>query len=344
MTSTPAYDPNEFTMGIDADLWSQLISDAATPLLNRAVQGTYAPGSSFKLAMAIAGLEEGLITPDTTVYCPGRIYLYGTLFRCHREGGHGVVDLKRALAVSCNVYFYQLGVRLEISRIARWAKKLGLGTLTGVDLPHEVSGLVPDPEWKQRVLRVPWYAGETVSVAIGQGQVSVTPLQMARLAAVLANGGRLVRPRLVRALADQPVPPCGPDSKGPCAAEPEDLGLKPSTLAAVREGMRLVVAEGTGWRARLPSVIVCGKTGSAQVVAKARVGAETKPRIAAHGWFVGFAPLENPKVAFAFLVEHGGGGGEAAAPVAHEVLAQYFGVQTPGTVAVAEGRKDPAAP
>jgi len=340
MTSTPAYDPNEFTMGIDADLWSQLISDPATPLLNRTVQGTYAPGSTFKIVMAIAGLEEGVITPETTVYCPGRVYHYGTLFRCGREGGHGVVDLKTAIAQSCNVYFYQLGVRLEINRIAQWARKLGLGALTGVDLPHEVTGLIPDPAWKQRVLHVPWYAGETVSVAIGQGQVSATPLQMARLAAVVANGGRLVRPRLLRALSGVFLPPCTDDSSAPCATMPVELGLKPSTIAAVREGMRLVVAEGTGQRARLGSVVVCGKTGSAQVVAKTRVGPETKPRIAAHGWFIGFAPLENPKVAFAFLVEHGGSGGGAAAPVAHEVLAHYFGVQVPSelsTVTTAEG-------
>lgn len=339
MTSTPAYDPNEFTMGVDADQWSRLISDPRTPLINRTVQGIYAPGSTFKLVMAVAGLEEGVITPETTAYCPGYAYHYGTLFRCHREGGHGVVDLKKALAQSCNVFFYQLGVRLEIARIARWARKLGLGAETGVDLPHEVSGLVPDGEWKQRVHRVPWYAGETVSVAIGQGQVSVTPLQMARLAAVIANGGRLVRPRLVREVDGAPIPRCGAAKKGPCAEDPVDLALHPTTVAAVREGMRLVVAEGTGRRAQLPSVVVCGKTGSAQVVAKAR-GGETKPRIEAHGWFVGFAPLENPKVAFAFIVEHGGSGGGAAAPVAHDVLAQYFGETTPPAVVLADAEKE----
>jgi penicillin-binding protein 2 len=335
MTSMPAYDPNEFTMGVDADLWAQLVSDPATPLLNRSVQGTFAPGSTFKLVMAIAGLEEGVITPASTVYCPGRVYHYGTLFRCHREGGHGVVDLKRAIAVSCNIFFYELGVRLEIGRIARWARKLGLGAVTGVDLPHEVSGLVPDSEWKQRVVGAPWYAGETVSVAIGQGQVSVTPLQMARLAATIASGGRLPRPRLVRGYNDRPLPVCESDSSTGCGSVPVDLGIKPSTVAAVREGMRLVVAEGTGWRARLPQVAVCGKTGSAQVVAKARVGGETKPRIAAHGWFVGFAPCEEPKVAFSFIVEHGGSGGEAAAPVAHEVLSRYFGIETVQAVAPA---------
>ena len=167
-----------------------------------------------------------VITPETTFYCPGHLSVYNTVFRCNRPAGHGLVNVQQALAQSCNVFFYQLGIRLEITRIAAWAKKLGLGAPTGVDLPHELSGLVPSPEWKLRTQRVQWYGGETVSVAIGQGQVSVTPLQLARLAAVIANGGHLVRPHLVRSVGGVPIP---------VEAAP-DLGLKPETLAVRYKG------------------------------------------------------------------------------------------------------------
>jgi penicillin-binding protein 2 len=328
MTSTPAYDPNEFTTGIDADLWAQLAGDPETPLMNRVIQGQYAPGSTFKIIMATAALEEGVITPSTTFYCPGHLNVYNTTFRCSNPGGHGVVDVRRALAVSCNVFFYQLGIRLEISRIAKWAKRFGLGVPTGVDLPHEASGLMPDPEWKLRTQKTPWYAGETVSVAIGQGQVSATPLQMARVAAVIANGGNLVRPHLVRGGgADEP---------------PRPIGIHKETLDVVKEGMRAVVEGGTGWRARLSHVTVCGKTGSAQVVAHARLERERgDPAFLPHGWFVAFAPAENPEVAIAVLVEHGGSGGGAAAPVARSILARFFAERE--APATASSAKAPAA-
>jgi penicillin-binding protein 2 len=228
------------------------------------------------------------------------------------------MDLRRAIANSCNVYFFQVGIRLEITRLAKWATLLGLGTPTGIDLPYEAGGLMPSPEWKMRVFKTPWYAGETVSVAIGQGQVSATPLQMARVTAAIANGGRLVRPHLAKG-AEAPVP----------------LGIRPQTVAAVKEGMRAVVAEGTGRRARLSAVEVCGKTGSAQVVARSRL--ERTPNVhelQPHGWFLAFAPADHPRIALAVLVEHGRSGGESAAPVARQILAQYFGLeQSPGAAA-----------
>jgi penicillin-binding protein 2 len=283
--------------------------------MNRVIQGIYAPGSTFKIAAAVAGLEEGLVTPATTVYCPGYYAIYGTVFRCNVPGGHGIVNLQRAIAKSCNVYFYQLGVRLEITRLSAWAKRLGLGAPSGVDLPHEASGLMPSPEWKLRVQKVPWYPGETVSVSIGQGQVSATPLQLARMVAAIANGGRLVRPHLVRSIGGVNV------STDP----PQDIGLKPETVRAVREGMREVVAAGTGWRARIAGVEVAGKTGSAQVVARARLARDPKSqKLRPHGWFVCFAPVDAPQIAMAVLVEHAGSGGEAAA-LAREILARYFG-------------------
>ncbi len=251
MTSTPGYDPNVFSTGLDPALWGKLSTDPETPLMNRVIQGQYAPGSLFKVVMALAALEEGIITPQTTFYCPGYLSIYGTVFRCHRAAGHGVVNVTKALQQSCNVFFYELGVRLEIERIARYAKMMGLGSVTGVDLPHEAAGLVPSPEWKERVLKSKWYAGETVSVAIGQGQVTVTPLQMARIAAFVATG-RLPQPHLVKAIGGVLV----------ATPEPQTLPIKPETLAIVREGMREVVNEmGTGWRAQLPGITVCGQDG-----------------------------------------------------------------------------------
>jgi len=311
MTSTPAYDPNRFTTGIEPHEWASLASDPETPLMNRVIQGSYAPGSTFKVIAATAALEEGVITPQTSFYCPGQLSVYNTVFRCSVPGGHGVVDLRRAIGISCNVYFYQVGIRLEITRLSKWGKLMGLGVATGVDLPFEASGLMPSPEWKLRVLKTPWYAGETVSVAIGQGQVSATPIQMARVAAFIANGGRLVRPHFVR------------QAKAPPVASV----VRPETIAAVKEGMRMVVAAGTGLRARLQSVEVCGKTGSAQVVARARLEKTPNARdIMPHGWFIAFAPAERPRIALAVLVEHGGSGGAAAAPVARRILSHFFGL------------------
>jgi penicillin-binding protein 2 len=315
MASTPAYDPNAFTTGIEPALWSALANDPETPLINRVIQGTYSPGSTFKLVTATAALEEGLITPATTFFCPGQATFYGNVFHCSRVGGHGSLDLRGAIANSCNVYFFNVGVRLEIQRIAKWARTMGLGAPTGIDLPHEGSGLVPSPEWKLRLFKTPWYAGETVSVAIGQGQVSATPLQMARVAAIIANGGMLVRPHLVRGARD---------------SEPVPLGIKPATIEAVKAGMRAVVSEGSGYRARLETVEVAGKTGSAQVVTKARLEkSPNDPEIQPHGWFVCFAPADHPSIAMAVLVEHGGSGGGAAAPVARQILAEWFGLSRP---------------
>lgn len=324
MTSTPSYDPNAFTTGIEVSQWNRLTKDPDNPLMNRVIQGQYAPGSVFKIVTATAALEEGIISPQTSFFCPGYLTLYNKMFRCHKGAGHGWVDLRRAIAQSCNAYFYQVGVKLEIERIHRFATFMGLGSPTGIDLPHEASGLIPSPAWKLRVVKAPWYPGETVSVSIGQGQVNVTPLQLARLAALVANGGKLVTPHLVRV------------ERGDLKRwnDPVDLHLKPSTLAAVRDGMRGVVdTKGTGWSAMIPGLDICGKTGSAQVVGHNRLArfgevASMQP----HGWFVAFAPADHPKIALAILVEHGGSGGKSAAPVAREILAHFFGIENPGAL------------
>jgi penicillin-binding protein 2 len=317
ITSTPGFDPNLFSTVVDPALWSRLSTDPDTPLMNRVIQGQYAPGSLFKVVMATAALEEGVIGPQTTVYCPGYRSIYGNLFRCHKVAGHGIVNVEKALQQSCNVFFYEVGARLEIDRIARWAKRLGLGAPTGIDLPHEAPGLIPSPEWKERTQKVKWYAGETISVAIGQGQVTVTPIQMARVAAFVATG-RLPRPHLVKAIGGVPVPT-------PTSSE---VTVKPETLSLVRAGMRAVVSEqGTGWRARINGISIGGKTGSAQVVAHAVLARRPDSEaILPHGWFIAFAPAEKPRIALAVLVEHGGSGSAAAAPVAHEILSRFFGV------------------
>jgi len=240
MTSTPAYDPNEFTTGIDTKRWATLRTDPATPLMNRVIQGQYAPGSIFKIVVAAAALEEGLVTPRTRLRCSGVLWLYDTAFHCNVAGGHGRVALREALAHSCNVYFYRLGVQLGIQRIARYARRMGLGDVTRVDLPHEVSGLVPSPEWKLRTRSAPWYEGETVSVSIGQGQLSVTPLQAARLIAVVASGGQLPRPYLVAGIGGTRL------EREP----PRDLGFRAETLEAIKDGLCAAVAVGTGSAAR----------------------------------------------------------------------------------------------
>ena len=315
LVSSPGFDPNSFSSGIERSLWESLTRDPETPLFNRAVQGQYAPGSLFKVVVAAAGLEEGLITPDTTVFCPGYASIYGHVFKCNRPAGHGVVSLGRALGESCNVFFYLLGARLEIQRLASYARKFGLGGVSGVDLPNEAPGLIPDPAWKERLFKAPWYPGETISVSIGQGQVLATPLQMARMMAVIANGGRLVQPHVVRLVAGKPV------SYG----QPRSLGFRPSTLAAIRNGLFMAVnSGGSAQRAHIADLVVAGKTGSAQVVSSSRLKKDIDT-IQPRAWFAGFAPLDDPRIALAVLVDHGGSGGAAAAPVALAIFEKFFG-------------------
>lgn len=314
LVSSPGFDPNSFTSGIERSLWESLTRDPKSPLLNRAVQGQYAPGSLFKVVVAAAGLEEGLITPESTAYCPGYASIYGHVFKCNRPAGHGIVSLGRALGESCNVFFYQLGARLEIDRIAAYARKFGLGSVTAVDLPNEAPGLIPDPAWKERLFKAPWYQGETISVSIGQGQVLATPLQLARMMAAVANGGRLVQPHIVRLVSGKPV----------VYEPPRSMGFKPSTIAAIRRGLFMAVnVGGSGQNARISDIAVAGKTGSAQVVSSAKLTRDVES-IQPHAWFAGFAPLENPRIVLAVLVDHGGSGGAAAAPVARAIFEKFF--------------------
>ena len=314
LVSSPGFDPNAFISGVDRSVWEGLARDPQTPLLNRVVQGQYSPGSLFKVVVAAAGLEEGLITPESTVFCPGYASIYGHVFKCNRPDGHGLVSLSRAIGESCNVFFYQLGARLDIQRLATYARRFGLGSVTAVDLPNEAPGLVPDPTWKERILKAPWYQGETISVSIGQGQVLATPLQMARMMAVIANGGVLVQPHIVRLVSGRPV----------AITPPRSIGLRPSTIAAIRKGLFMAVnSRGSGQRAQIEDLVVAGKTGSAQVVSSAKL-AKGVESIQPHAWFAGFAPLDKPRIVLAVLIDHGGSGGAAAAPVARAIFEKFF--------------------
>ncbi|HEX6975792.1 MAG TPA: penicillin-binding protein 2, partial [Vicinamibacterales bacterium] len=289
-TSRPAYDPNAFAGGIDRATWNSLVTDDLKPLQNRALQGTYSPGSTFKMAVGLAGLEEGVITPDFHVYCGGGQTFYGRFFKCWKKGGHGSVNLAHAIEQSCDVFFYTVGNMLGVDRINKWATLFGLGVKSGIDLPNEVSGLVPSTAWKaQHTKEKKWYAGETISVSIGQGQVSVTPVSLAVYTATLANGGTRVTPHLVKAIDDndgkgmKPVPPPPPQSQ---------VEVTPEKLQAIRDGMWLVVngGSGTATRAKIPGKDVCGKTGTAQVISnQGRSAARTTRNLRDHGWFTFFA-------------------------------------------------------
>jgi penicillin-binding protein 2 len=330
--SRPAYDPNAFASGIDRATWASLNTDEYRPLNDRAIQGRYSPGSTFKMAVATAALEEGVITPDFKVTCTGAATFFGRPFKCWKKGGHGTVDLRHAIEQSCNVYFYTVGNMAGIDRIHKWATLLGLGEKSGIDLPNEVQGLVPSPEWKQQRFREKWYAGETISVSIGQGGVSVTPVSMAVYAATLANGGTRVTPHLLKAVDDgggwKPVPAPEPQSK---------VQLHPERLQAIRDGLWMVVnAAGTGRRASIKDHDVAGKTGTAQVISnEGRASARTTKDLRDNGWFVFFAPRDNPQVAGVIFLEHGMHGPNAAG-VAHHVIDTFF--------AKREGRALPPPP
>jgi penicillin-binding protein 2 len=325
LVSLPAYDPNAFAGGIDSETWRQLTSNEWRPLQDRALSGQYPPGSTYKLIVAMAGLEEGELDPEQPVFCPGWYRLGRRTYRCWKRGGHGEVALREAIKLSCDVYFYELGVRLGIDRIGRYARAFGLGRPTGIDLPAEQDGLVPDRDWKQRVRGQPWIKGETVSAAIGQGFNLVTPIQMAVAVAAIANGGRVLEPRVVQRLerwTGEVVEERPPRQR-------ERLPVSEEHLELIRQAMTAVVMEphGTGGRARVPGLEVAGKTGTSQVVRLELVeGLEDEEipiRHRDHGWFLAFAPVESPEIALAVLVEHGGSGGSVAAPVAQKVLARF---------------------
>lgn len=331
LVSRPAFDPNAFAGGVDSDTWGRLNRDRLRPLSHRALQGMYSPGSTFKVVMAVAALQEGVVGPDFRVSCPGGRLVHGRFFRCHST--HGSVDMREALEKSCNTYFYALGEKLEIDQIHKWATALGLGEFSGVDLPHEVRGLMPSSTWKRERFGEQWYPGETISVAIGQGAVSVTPLSLAVMMATVANGGTRVTPHLLMAVNEggefMPVPRPVAQSRA---------AIDPSTLDVVKEGLWFVVNRaGTGGRGRIVGRDVIGKTGTAQVISlQGRAAAADSGRdLRDHGWFVFAAPADDPEIAGVVFGEHNEHG-YLSAPIARHVIETYF--------AKREGRRRSRAP
>ena len=312
--SSPSYDPNRFITRFSPEEWLSIINDPARPLENRVIRGQYSPGSIFKVVTALTSLETGLITDRTAFFCSGSINLYGKDFACWFKPGHGLLSLPEALKNSCNIYFYQLGRRLNVDTIARYARTLGLGQITGVDMPGEKEGLIPSSDWKKKTQGEAWYPGETISVAIGQGPLLVTPLQVAALTACLANRGIRVKPRVTRL-------------EGKMGPVKDKTGINPKTFEKIIEGMwRSVNDGGTGHGAYQPGFDICGKTGSTQVISREKAERMIKrgeEPAKTHSWFTGFAPRYQPQVVVTVLVEFGGMGGRTAAPIAGEMFKLY---------------------
>ncbi len=309
--SSPSFDPNKFAKGITYDEWESLSKDKNLPMLNRAIQSQYPPGSTFKIIMAIAGLEEGVITDSTKVDCRGGISYGRWRFGCWRKTGHGTIPLHRALVESCDVYFYDVGKRLGIDKIYAYATKFGLGKETGIPLGAEKKGLIPSTKWKMETRKAQWYLGETFVNSIGQGYVSTTPVQMAVMMSAVSNGGKVYKPTILK------------------GARPElvmNTGVRPDTIEKVKDGLKGVVNEpgGTGWVAKSNVTTIGGKTGTAQVVGIRKESKFLSEKFRDHAWFVAFAPVDKPEVAMSVLVEHGGHGGTAAAPIAKKAIEAYM--------------------
>jgi len=309
MVSRPAFDPNLFTRRISKSDWKEMTDNPDKPMMNRAIQAQFAPGSTFKPIVTIAGLETGTLEPSQTVNCPGGATFYGHFFKCDEV--HGTVDLHRAIVHSCDTFFFTVGNRIGIDRIAEYADLAGIGKKTGIDLPNEREGLMPTPHWKLRAQREKWYAGETISVAIGQGAVEVTPIQLVSALGGLVSGGVWYKPHLVKNARPDP---------------PRRADLRPENVATIVSGMCGVVNEGgTGASAAIPGLEICGKTGTAQRISNDLAKSNKALALAMrdNGWFVGFAPRENPEIVVVALWE-GGGKGALSAPIVRDVIKAYF--------------------
>jgi penicillin-binding protein 2 len=328
MACAPDFNANAFVEGMTYEAWNDLVSNQFRPMENKAIQGQYPPGSTYKIVAAIAGLEEGVITAHTRLFCPGS-YRYGNrTFRCWKKGGHGFVNVREALAQSCDVFFYQVGEKLGVDRLAEYAKACGLGAPTGIQLDREATGLVPTSGWKLRRTGIPWQGGETLSVVIGQGFNLVTPVQMLSLISAVANGGIRYKPLVVSRIES-------PDGSLVEKQEPVALGRLPVSkerLQLIQKGLLDAVNKprGTAWNSRIPGVGIAGKTGTAQVVAmpedEENASEETEiRRLRDHAWFIAYAPGREPAIAVAVLIEHGGHGSSAAAPLAKEMIKAYLG-------------------
>jgi penicillin-binding protein 2 len=324
MVSRPAFDPNEFSMRLSRERWSEIVKDPGHPLQSRATQGMYPPGSTFKVVTAIAALMEKSMDPDESLFCSGAYRFGRRFYRDWKLGGHGKVDFYKAIVESCDVYFYQAGERTGIDGLARWASILGLGRKTGIDIPGEAVGLVPSPDWKRKSRNEPWYPGETLSAAIGQGFVLVTPLQLTALYGTIARRGVHMDPYIVSRIED--VAENELYRRDPTVKRESEIPKE--VFDRVIEALAGVVTEdrGTGRVARLVGVPVAGKTGTAQVVRLQEVpqGEEDVPyELRDHGWFAAFAPVNRPEVVSAVVVEHGGHGSSSAAPIVARLIKKY---------------------
>jgi len=327
LASAPNLRLAEFIGGISKTSWKEMMDDPLRPLTNKAIQGQYPPASTFKIITALAALNEGVITPETSFHCSGALHFGNRDFKCWKKGGHGTVSLRRAIAESCDVYFYQLALKMDIDTLASYAQSLGYGTKTGVLLEHEKNGLIPTSAWKLATYKDKWHQGESLSVAIGQGFDLTTPLQVNRMMAAVANGGTLYEPQFVEKLlrsngevAQSFAPVVQGKFKGSAG-----------NMALVRDGLVAVVNSpgGTASRAKIPGITVAGKTGTAQVIHRATaegIQGEIPYKYRDHAWFTCYAPAERPQIAVTVLIEHGKHGGSAAAPVARKVLMKYFNI------------------
>jgi penicillin-binding protein 2 len=324
LVSRPAFDPNDFSVRVSRDEWNKLITDPRHPLLDKAIQAQLAPGSTFKIIMSLAGLENN-VAQDLKVICNGGGVFYGRFFACDKR--HGPVDILHAIPLSCDTYYYTLAARLGIEKIAYWAHKVGIGEKTGIDLPGEVSGVMPSEEWKLKTFHEKWYAGEVVSVGIGQGAVAISPVQLVRAIAGIASGGVLKRPHVVEpdqltAEYRQAISDSYPGSGD------VTIPISPEIWETITDGMALTTSSGTAAASHLENIDFAGKTGTAQVVNhSAGMKSLGKGAERANAWFVGIAPRRNPDIAVVVLVEHGGWGAEASAPLAARVIEAFVDKQ-----------------
>ena len=338
MVSNPSFDPDIFGGGVKAADWQKLMNDPDHPLQNRVIQGTYPPGSTFKIVDSIAGMQEHTLTPETTYSCNGGLWFGGRTYHCWRKHGHGAIQLHRAIVSSCDVFFYQVGEKLGIDKLSHWAHLLGLGERSGIALDNEKAGTMPSSAWKQKRFHERWYPAETLSVAIGQGYVTTTPLQMAQVAAIVANGGIRYRPQFVKEVE-------GLDGNPTKIYEPiiEDRiafrSAKSSPKFATRCPMSSTASAAPGTRRKLDGIEVAGKSGTAQVVGNKAANLESGEdedkipyKYRDNGWFIAFAPKDHPQIAIACIIEHGGHGGSSAAPVIHDVMKRFFELYPPNPV------------
>jgi penicillin-binding protein 2 len=318
LLSRPEYSPEKFVRGVSSDYWGELMEDSRNPLYDRALRGLYPPGSTFKIVTAAAALTENVVTPEEKIFCPGTYRLGREVKHCWKKGGHGYMNFRDAIKHSCDVYFYEMGRRLGVDRIAKYAKAFGMGRATDIGINREENGLVPTEAWKRKVYNQPWVGGETLSVAIGQGFLQITPIQMAVALSAIVNGGRVFRPRIALRTQDDEKR-LSEEFK---VEEKSNTQLPEKTVLLIRDALGAVVNEpgGTAYGSRSLLVQYGGKTGTAQAV-----GLSSAVKLGDHAWFIAYAPVEQPKIVVTVIVEHGGHGASVAAPIAKKVIEAYLG-------------------